>query len=190
MLVYRSTVAAAILYGALLVGCSAPEQQTDLRKDGPPNVTAVMVMSDLRTAVDPRPPGLSRLLESATYCRVGDEKRPGHVGLPDFSTTQVCPEDLTKGSDTPGTAEAAPPNWFVRVVFDKLLDASVEDLVPVNMADPTGAQKGTLMRTQPVTLKCNGVDVPYDGYYAPGGSSQSWPPGPDLFITPLSSSFL
>lgn len=187
MLVYRSTVAAAILYGALLVGCSAPEQQTDLRKDGPPNVTAVMVMSDLRTAVDPRPPGLSRLLESATYCRVGDEKRPGHVGLPDFSTTQVCPEDLSKGSETPGTAEGAPPNWFVRVVFDKLLDASVEDLVPVNMADPTGAQKGTLMRTQPVTLKCNGVDVPYDGYYAPGGSSQSWPPGPDLFITPLSA---
>lgn len=187
MLVYRSTVAAATVYGALLVGCTAPDQPTDLRKDGPPNVTAVTVMSDLKTAVDPRPPSLPRLIETATFCRLNDDKRPGHVGLPNFSTTQVCPEDLSKGADTPGTAEGAPPNWFARVCFDKLLDPNVEDLVPINMADPTGPQKGTLARTQPVTLKCNGVDVPYDGYYAPGGSSQSWPCGPGLFLTPISA---
>src|ERR1041384_7612125 len=123
MLVYRSTVAAAIFVGALLVGCSAPDQPTDLRKDGPPNVTTVTVMSDLRTGVDPDFPrgsfDLSRLIESATYCRVGDEKRPSLVGLPTLRTAQVCPNDLTKPSDTDGVAEGAPPNWFVRVVFDE-----------------------------------------------------------------------
>jgi len=187
MLVYRSTVATAILFGAVLVGCSAPDQPTDLRKDGPPNVTAVTVMSDLKTAADPSPPALSRLIETATFCRLNDDKRPGRAGLPNFSTTQVCPEDLSKGADTPGTAEGAPPVWFARVCFDKLLDPNVEDLVPVTPANPTGPQKGTLMRTQPVTLKCNGVDVVYDGYYAPGGTSQSWPCGPGLFLTPISA---
>jgi hypothetical protein len=184
MLVYRSTVAAAILAGLLLVGCSAPDQPTDLRKDGPPNVTSVLVMSDLLTSVDPSPPFFARLIEEATYCRLNDDKRPGIVGLPDFTTTLVCPEDLTKPAEKVGTVEGTPPNWTVRVVFDKLLDPTVEDLIPMDPTNPTGTQVGTIVNTQPVTLKCNGVDVPYGGYYAPNGSNVSWPPGPDIFIIP------
>ncbi len=117
---------AALSAGALLVGCAVPDLPTDLRKDGPPNVTTVTVMSDLRTGVDPGfpqgPLDLSRLIETATHCRINDEKRPGLVGLPTQKTTQVCPDDLGMPSPAEGSAEAAPPNWFVRVVFDKLLD--------------------------------------------------------------------
>jgi hypothetical protein len=193
MLVYRSLVAATIFVGALLVGCSKPDQPTDLRTDGPPNVTSVLVMSDLRTGVDPDFPAgpfdLSRLIESATYCRVGDDKRPGHVGLPTLRTTQVCPEDLSKPAETDGTAEGAPPNWYARVVFDQLLDPSVEELIPqldANMK-PTGVMLGSFLNTKPVTLRCNGVDVPYNGYYVPNGNDIAWPPGPSLFVQPISA---
>jgi hypothetical protein len=178
MLVNRSLAAVAIIFGALLTGCSAPDQPTDLRKDGPPNVTTVTVMSDLT--------GL-RLLETATHCRLNDEKRPDLVGLPTFTTTQVCPDDLTLPAEEEGVAEAAPPLWFARVVFDKLLDPTIEDLVPMDPANPSGPQVGSLMNTQPVTLKCNGADVPYNGYYAPNGNRVSYPLGPCLFIQPLSA---
>jgi hypothetical protein len=195
MLVYRSTVAAAIFAGALLVGCTAPDQPTDLRTDGPPNITAVMVMSDLRTPSDPSPPRLGgRLYESATFCRASDEKRPGLVGLPDVTTMQVCPEDLTKDVADSGKVEGAPPNWFARVVFDQLLDPTVEDLVDQldAMMKPTGTKLGTIATTQPVTLQCTNaagtlVDVPYGGYYVPNGNSISWPLGPALFVQPTSA---
>jgi hypothetical protein len=145
-------------------------------------------MSDLRTGVDPKFPqgpfDLPRLIETATHCRINDEKRPGLVALPTVKTIQVCPDDLSMASLTEGTAEGAPPGWYVRVVFDKLLDPDVEDLVPqldANM-QPTGVVRGTLVNTQPVTLTCNGADVPYDGYYVPNGNRVSWPLGPALFV--------
>jgi hypothetical protein len=187
MLVYRSTVAAAIFAGALLVGCAAPDQPTDLRQDGPPNVTTVTVMSDLKTAIDPSPPRLSRLLEMATFCRLNDEKRPGLVNLPDVSTYQVCPEEIADKAPSEGVVEGSPPNWFARVVFDKLLDPSIEDLIPLDPMMPDGTQIGTFVNTQPVTLRCNGVDVPYNGYYVPNGNRVSWPLGPALFVQPLSA---
>jgi hypothetical protein len=177
MLVYRSTVAAAaISIGALLVACEAPDQPTDLRKEGPPNVTSVTVMSDLSAA---------RIVETATFCRLNDEKRPGLVGLPNFTTEQVCPDDLSEPAEQEGTAEGAPPLWFVRVVFDMLLDPTIEDLIPVDPSNPNSPLRGTLRDTQPVTLRCNNVDVPYDGYYLPNGNRVSWPLGPDLFIQPV-----
>jgi len=200
MLVYRSTVAAAIFTGALLVGCTAPDQPTDLRKDGPPNITTVTVMSDLRTSVDPSPPFLGgRLYESAVFCRLNDEKRPSLVGLPDFSTLQICPDDRSKPLAPQDIGEGAPPNWFARVVFDKLLDPTVEDLIPqVDAAgkpvlDGAGNQimVGSLKSTQPVTLTCDDgkggpkVAIPYDGYYVPNGNSISYPLGPALFIQPV-----
>jgi hypothetical protein len=188
MLVYRSTVAAALFASGLLVGCTAPDQPTDLRKDGPPNITTVTVMTDLRTPVDPHRPSLGgRLYESATFCRLNDEKRPSLVGLPDFSTLQICPEDRSKPAEELGAAEGSPALWFARVVFDKLLDPTIEELIPQldAMNKPTGVTLGSLKNTQPVTLKCNGVDVPYDGYYVPNGNSISYPLGPALFIQPL-----
>ena len=189
MLDYRSTVAASVFAGAVLVGCSDPNLPTDLRPDGPPNVTTVTVMSDQETAIDPNPQGIGRIVETATYCRIGDDKRPYIVGLPDIRTIVVCPEDLSKPAVDNGTAEAVPPQWFVRIVFDKLLDAKVEDLVPV--FDANGIQTSTIgtfrgpNMTQPVTLQCNGVDVPYDGYYVPNGNKQSWALGPALFVAPM-----
>lgn len=187
MLVYRSTVAGAIAVGALLVGCAAPDQPTDLRKDGPPSVTSVVVMTDLSTDADPpaQSTGASRLIETATYCRIGDEKRPGIVGLPNITTTQVCPDDLTKAAVTDKTAEGVPPAWYLRVVFDELLNPDVEELLPIDPALPDGPKYGTLINTQPVGLKCEGVDIDYDGYYAPNGNKVSWPLGPHLFILPL-----
>ncbi len=191
MLDYRSTiVAAGGFMGVLLVGCGDPDLLTNLRTSGPPNITAVTVMSDLETQVDPdseKTGGLDRLLEDATYCRLNDNKRPALVGLPDIRTIQVCPDDLTMKAIDDGVAPAAPPVWFVRVVFDKLLDPNIEDLEPVldGNGNPTGTQFGTLKNTQPVTLQCNGVDVAYDGYYVPNGNFQSWPLGPALFIQPL-----
>jgi hypothetical protein len=192
MLACRFTIAMAVVLSAgVLPGCADPDLPTDLRKDGPPNVTAVMVMSDLRTGVDPGfpqgPLDLSRLIETATHCRLNDEKRPGLVDLPTERTTQVCPDDLRMPSLTEGTAEAAPPDWFVRIVFDKLLDPDVEDLVPQLDASgkPTGVMLGTLANTQPVTLTCNGSAVPYGGYYVPNGNRVSWPLGPALYIQPL-----
>lgn len=189
MLVYRPTIAAAIFASGLLASCADPDLPTDLRKSGPPDVTTVTVMSDLETASDPSPAGLGRIVETATYCRLNDEKRPGLVGLPDIRTVQVCPDDLKTGADDANVAAAAPPTWFARVVFDELLDPNIEDLVPQldSMGKPTGITLGTLKNTQPVTLKCEGVDVPYDGYYVPNGNRNSWPVGPSLFIQPTSS---
>jgi len=191
MLDYRSTIVAASAFmGALLVGCGDPDLPTDLRTSGPPNVTTVTVMSDLETSIDPsseKTGGLDRLLEDATYCRLGDNKRPGLVGLPDIRTIQVCPDDLSMKAMDDGVAAAAPPVWFVRIVFDKLLDANIEDLVPLldESGNPTGTNVGTLKNTQPVALRCNGVDIAYDGYYVPNGNKQSWPLGPALYIQPL-----
>src|ERR1051325_2418882 len=142
MLDYRSTVAAAAFAGSVLAACSDPDLPTDLRTSGPPNITVVTVMSDEETAIDPNPQGIGRIVETATYCRVGDAKRPALVGLPDIRTILVCPEDLSKPADENGAPEAVPPQWFVRVVCDKLLDPNVEDLVPV--LDSNGIQPGTI----------------------------------------------
>jgi hypothetical protein len=71
-------------------------------------------------------------------------------------------------------------------MFDELLNPDVEDLVP----DPSddGTFDGTMVNTQPATLKCNGVDVPYDGYYSPAGNLVTWPPGPSIVIFPVDHS--
>ena len=191
MLDYRFTIAAAGAFmGTWLVGCGDPDLPTDLRTNGPPNVTAVMVMSDLETAIDPdseKVGTIDRFIEDATYCRLGDDKRPQLIGLQDGRTTTVCPEDLTLKAVDDGVAAGAPPVWFVRIVFDRLLDPSIEDLVPVldPNGQPTGQVFGTLRNTQPVTLQCNGVDIAYDGDYIPNGNKESYPPGPALKIQPL-----
>jgi hypothetical protein len=192
MLDYRSTiVAAGVVVGALHAGCTDPDLPTDLRTSGPPHVTVVTVMSDLENEADPASTrsGFGRIIEDATFCRLGDNKRPNLVGLPDIRVIQVCPDDLGMKAPDDGVAQAAPPSWFVRVVFDELLDPSIEDLVPILDASgvSTGVTRGTFQSTQPVTLKCDGVDVAYDGYYVPNGNKQSWPLGPALFVAPLSA---
>jgi hypothetical protein len=166
-----------------LSACSTPAQKTDLRPDGPPDLLAVLVMDDAAFG----------LAESATYCKTGDDFRPGLVGTPDGVQHQICPDDLSM--DVPELTDANPSNWYVRLEFDELLDPNIEELVDITDPDtgmPTGVQMGTLKNTQPVTLQCqsvNGgtlVDVPYDGYYSPAGNKLTWPVGPSLVIVPSS----
>ncbi len=188
---YRAKALAMASVGALagVAGCDDPVQGTDLRKEGSPSVIAVMVQTE------PNPSNVN--VETATYCKLNDVKRPSLVGgilrLNQaqtgliLATSQVCPEDLSLPADTNGNAGASPSQWFARVVFDRLLDPNVEDLIDQlnTMGVPTGVKLGSFLQTQPVSLKCGGVDVPYDGYYVPNGNSQSWPLGPSLFIKPL-----
>jgi hypothetical protein len=167
-----------------LVACSDPSQVTDLRPDGPPEVLSVLVMDDAAAG----------LLETPTFCKPKDNKRPSLVGTPDGMTHQICPIDLSMG--VPELTDANPQNWYVRIMFDELLDDNIEDLVPIldsTTMMPTGNYKGTLVNTQPVTLQCqsiaNGnplVDIPYDGYYSPAGNNVTWPLGPSLVIKPNS----
>jgi len=181
MFVNRTYGVAAAALGVLAAGaCSDPELNTDLRPDGPPDVVAVLVMTD----------PVSQLLETATYCRPNDELRPGLVGLPDFTTTTVCPED---GTDPEEVTTAYPDGWYVRIMFDELLDPSIEELTPVldeATGEPTGASTGSIINAHPVTLQCRSVvndefvNVDYDGYYSPSGNRVTWPVGPSLVIKP------
>ena len=165
-----------------LVGCTDPAQKTDLRPAGPPEVLSVLVMND----------AAGGLAEGATFCKTGDSFRPGLDNTPDGVGHQLCPDDLSMGADE--VANANPTNWYARVMFDELLDPSIEDLVPIldDTGMDTGTEMGTLANTQPFTLQCqsvNGgalVDIPYDGYYSPAGNKITWPVGPSLVITPSS----
>ena len=184
MLVHRprlKTQGVAVTTVAMLAlgACDDPTARTDLRPEGPPDVLAVLVLNDAADG----------LVESATYCKPGDEKRPSLVGLPDFTTQQICPEQLSE--QVGPVMDAAPELWYVRIVFDELLDPSVEDLIPEldENDQETGIFTGTLRNTQPVTLQCQDVggtlvDVDYDGYYSPSGNNVTWPLGPSLVIKP------
>lgn len=182
MFVNRTHGVVAATLGALslgLAGCEDPAQNTDLRTEGPPDVLAVLVLTD----------AASQLYETATYCRPNDEKRPALVGLPDFTTQQVCPDALSEGADEVGNAY--PDGWYVRIMFDELLDPSVEKLTEVLDEDGNGTDTytGSIADSHPVTLRCesvNGgmVEVDYDGYYSPAGNRITWPVGPSLVIKP------
>ena len=109
MFVHRTFGVASATLGMLALGaCSDPELNTDLRTEGPPEVLAVLVATDASFM----------LYETATYCKPGDEFRPTLVGLPDFTTLQVCPED----GDPDPVVDAYPDGWYIRIMFDELLD--------------------------------------------------------------------
>jgi Bacterial Ig-like domain len=173
----QGAVAIATIGALALSGCEDKVARTDLRPEGPPDVLAVLVLND----------SVNGLVEAATFCKDGDEKRPSIVGLPDFTTTVLCPEDLS--ATQPMAEDASPDTFYVRIMFDELLDPTVEDLLPILDENglETGSFTGTIAQTQPVTLKCTGVDgalhdVPYDGYYSPSGNAVTWPVGPSLVI--------
>lgn len=131
------------------------------------------------------------LYETATYCRPNDEKRPSQVGLPDFTTQQVCSATLSEGADE--VTDAYPDGWYVRIMFDELLDPNIETLTEVTDEDTgqgTGVFTGSIASTHPVKLECESVtgggmvEVDYDGYYSPSGNRITWPLGPSLVIKP------
>jgi hypothetical protein len=181
-----------------LSACTKPDEYSDLRPDGPPEVLTVSV-----NALDTRPTsgGNGATVEQATFCKTqgpndgaqgaGDPKRPDQANTIDLVPLIICPEDLTKGVDE--RTDAMPEAWYVRFQFDELLDPSIEDLVANvdAMGMPDGTYTGTLKNTQPVTLQCASstgagamVDVPYDGYYSPSGNSISYPLGPSIVVIP------
>jgi hypothetical protein len=174
----QGAVAIATAVGALALGaCDKTTAQTDLRPEGPPDVLAVLVLND----------SVGGLVEAATYCKANDAKRPVLVGLPDFTTTVLCPEDPSVAQ--PMATDASPDTFYVRIMFDELLDPTIEDLIPIldDNDMETGSFTGTIANTKPVTLKCTGVDgvlhdMNYDGYYSPSGNSVTWPVGPSLVI--------
>lgn len=169
-----------------LIACDDPIATTDLRTEGPPEVLSVLVLND----------STDLFLETATFCKPNDEKRPGFVGTPiggvvvcddvdlnagAMKVTDAVPTDLAQGGAGTG-------GWYVRIMFDELLNPDVEDLLPI--LDPetmleTGQFTGSLLSTQPVIVTCGGADVAYDGYYSPSGNNVTWPVGPSLFIAPI-----
>jgi len=181
---YLAASACLLAFGA----CTAPTEQTDLRPDGPPEVLTVLVSDDTDGA---------GIVETATFCKIGDNKRPGLVPSQPDGPVQICSDDLSKGvhddSADPGDDEVTdttPVDWYVRVQFDELLNPNIEDLLPIkdSQGNDTDLKKGTLANTKPVTLSCGGVNIPYDGYYDPSGNALTWPLGPSLFVAPNDSS--
>src|SRR5205085_1384889 len=115
--------------------------------------------------------------------------RPGLVGLPDFTTTTLCPVDINE--DATMATDASPDTFYVRIMFDELLNPSIETLDPIldDNGLETGSFTGSLRDSLPVSLKCLGVDgimhdIAYDGYYSPSGNAVTWPVGPSLVIKP------
>jgi hypothetical protein len=172
-----TTIAALAALGS--GACSDSTAGTDLRPEGPPDVLAVLVLND----------SVSGLVEAATYCKTGDEKRPSLVGLPDFTTTTLCPTDANEAPSM--VSDASPDTFYVRLVFDELLNPNIETLDPIldDNGLETGQFTGSLRDSLPVTLKCTGIDgqlhdIAYDGYYSPSGNAVTWPVGPSLVIKP------
>lgn len=158
---------------------SSVEDQPELRADGPPDVLAVLVARD-------RFLPSSHLLEEATFCRVGDSKRPGRVALPspDILDVDVCSSDLAEG--VPPFERAFPAYWYARVVFDEQL-ALESDPEGEGLATAALDQQGALAAEKsPVLLNCNGLPVAYTTVYTGEGNRMSWPLGPSLRIRPKS----
>lgn len=161
---YLAATASVLIFGA----CSDPEESTDLRPSGAPEVLTVLVA----TSDD-------GVLEGATFCKPNDDKRPGLVPANPDGPSQVCSDDLAMGADK--VEDTVPIGWYVRIQFDELLNPDIEELLPIPGSD---LMEGSLAKSQPVLLSCGGVNVPYDGYYNPSGNSFTWPLGPSLFIGP------
>jgi hypothetical protein len=182
MFVNRTHGVVAATLGALsfgIAGCDDPAQNTDLRPEGPPDVLAVLVLTD----------AFDGLYETATYCRPNDEKRPNLVGVVYGSQEEICPANLSQTVDE--VTNAYPDGWYVRIMFDELLDPEIETLTEVLDEDGNGTDTyvGSIVDSQPVTLRCESVSggmvtVDYDGYYSPSGNRLTWPLGPSLVIKP------
>jgi len=172
---------------AIGAGCGGRgELRTDLRPEGPPEVTAVIVRTDGDITDSAFIPGLGGLPEElATFCAVNDPKKPTFVGAPEFSVVQFCPEEAEQPPMVTAGSVGGP---LIRIVFDELLNPDVETLIDPDTGGPctedSATCEGSLATTQPVTVTCDGQTVAYDGYYVPNGNLVSYPPGPSLVIEP------
>ncbi len=161
-------MAIALLGSSLVVapGCDDELLPSELDSAGAPRVISVAISSESAGEV-------------ASYCAPeADGER----------LSSICDNGATDVEDAP------PQGWYVRLVFNELLDADrAEELVSVlnddgqEVRDAFGQPvlRGTLVRSQPVTLRCGDSDIAYDGYYNPAGSHLTAPPGPYLRIEPV-----
>ena len=160
---------------ATLAGCSEEGNESELDSEGPPRVTVVTV--GIVGSPDPEVPA---------YC----------VGPEADKISVVCLDAAGEYAfDGTQPVETSPVGWQVRLGFNELLDPDrAEELVVVRnpeTGEPERDQygnpvlRGTLARSQPVTLTCNGQPIAYDGYYNPSGNHLSLPPGPSLVVRAL-----
>jgi hypothetical protein len=173
----RTCALVAVAAGGTALACSDPEFNTDLSTQGPPEVTIVTVLSE-------------SLGEASTFCIQGKETNEGDTIKVNRT---LCPEsgpgvrEFAPVMDALPATDAGTPAWFVRVVFSELLDPDIERLEEIdeNGDGITDVTVGHLDESQPVALRCGGVDVAYDGFYDPSGNDVTLPPGPALVINPL-----
>ena len=157
--------------------CGDPDLESELAEEGPPEIVQVNVRSESAVLGGGDPTGL-QAGESATFCRSGEQYRVNQVYCPEARDENNAPRPGVR--EVSPVTDAAPGDWYVRIIFDELLDRDVEDLV----TDADGNTTGHINRTQPVVLRCGGVDLEYDGYYDPTGNQLSYPPGPALIVDP------
>src|SRR5688500_8751519 len=124
-------ILASVLGLVAFAGCGGRgDLETDLRTEGPPEVTTAMVITDGDITDSAFLPGFGGLPEElATFCRTGDDFVPTFLGAPDQSVVQVCPEP---GSDDPPVSMVTTGSISgrqIRIVFDELLSTDVETLV-------------------------------------------------------------
>ena len=194
---YRTQGLLAVGLGLAAAACDAPDLNTNLRTEGPPDVLAVLTQNPIDWDGN-------TLTETAVKCRYVDGKRdpkaPGFVGDPITGGALICPETETEFMAQPAHLRNLEPRiidgvpWGLRVMFDELLDADLaETLVTVDDEGnelPCGPLdetcQGSLNTTQPFSLKCgtDNTELAYTGYYVPNGNSVTFPLGPSLFLRP------
>src|SRR5438874_1215445 len=131
---YLAATACVLILGA----CSDPVERTDLRPSGAPEVLTVLVSTNG-----------DGIFESATFCKLNDDKRPGLVPADPDGPQQVCPDDLKMGADE--VDDAVPLSWYLRIQFDELLNPDIEELLPISGSDLV---QGSLAKSQPVVVSC------------------------------------
>jgi hypothetical protein len=181
---YRPEGLLAIGVALAVSACTDPTLNTDLRPEGPPEVTTAMVMTD-----DADTYGIP--IELAVACKTGDEETPTYIGLPSQAVLKLCPEAEAADDDPVVEVHNADPlAWQVRVVFDELLNPDIETLTDEmgGSCDEFEQCTGHIAAANPFSIACTGAtnvaDVDYDGYYSPNGNNVSWPPGPSLVAAP------
>ena len=154
------------MVAALAAGCGDTALPSDL-PDGPLRVASVHV-----TGESIRPSAFSDIpsFERATFCHEVSEE----VKL----SIEFCPEGEGGEPDVSPVDDARPAGFEVRVVFSSLLDPSIETLEET--AD--GLIVGSIDDARPLSITCAGEEVPYTGFYDPGGNHLTFPPGPALFV--------
>lgn len=157
--------------------CGAPELASELNEEGPPEILQINVRTESAVLGGGDPTGL-QAGESATFCRDGDQYQVNQVYCPEARDANDTPRPGVR--EISPVTDAAPGDWYIRIVFDELLDPDVEELV----TDESGNTSGHIDDTRPVVLRCGGVELAYDGYYDPSGNHLSYPPGPGLVVDP------